>query len=58
MDKRLYLAVGCAGLTLGLALSLGDGIGLGAIANWGFVVGALGGGLLAFGLARMLAKRR
>jgi hypothetical protein len=56
MDKRIFLAAGCAGLWVGLAL--GGGVGLGDIAPVGYVVGALGGGLLAFGLARMLAKRR
>jgi hypothetical protein len=57
MDKRIILAAGCAGLWIGLALSVGGGIGLGDLAPVGFVVGALGGGVLAYGLGSMVKGR-
>jgi hypothetical protein len=46
------------GLWVGLVLSMGGGVGLVDLAGWGYVVGALGGGLLAYGLARLVQGGR
>jgi len=58
MDTRSFLAAGAGGLWLGLLIALVGRVGIVDIAGGGYVVGALAGGLVAFGVARLVMKRR
>jgi hypothetical protein len=57
MDKRIGLAAGAGGLWLGLLLALVGRVGVAEIGGGGYVVGLVAGGLLAFGIAKLVEGR-
>jgi len=54
MDKRICLAAGAGGLWLGLLIALVGRVGVAEIGGIGYAVGALAGGLLAYGVGRLV----
>lgn len=54
---RIILACGVVGLWLGLVVVLAGRVGIADIGGIGYVLGALAGGVLAFGIGQLVKGR-